>query len=68
MKNTIDLMAQSLEKHHLKDCIPDNARKKPPVNPSLEIGNGNSLISIYYSHNTWVLDSGATRLIQGIKK
>jgi hypothetical protein len=46
MKNTIDLMAQSLEQHHLKDCILDNARKKPPINPSSERGNGHALISI----------------------
>jgi hypothetical protein len=34
MKNTIDLMAQSLEQHHLEDFILENARKKPLVNPS----------------------------------
>jgi spore germination cell wall hydrolase CwlJ-like protein len=28
MKNTIDLMAQPLEKHHLEDCILDNALRK----------------------------------------
>jgi hypothetical protein len=36
MKKTIDLMAQTLEQHHLEDCIPDNARKKP----SSERSNG----------------------------
>jgi hypothetical protein len=56
MKKTIDLMAQTLEKHHLEDCIPDNARK----NPSSERGNGHALLAISSSPNAWVLDSGAT--------
>jgi len=29
MKKTIDLMAKTLEKHHLEDCIPYNEWKNP---------------------------------------
>jgi hypothetical protein len=56
MKKTIYLMAKTLEKHHLEDCIPYNEWK----NPSLERGNGHALIFISSSHNAWVLDLRAT--------
>jgi hypothetical protein len=56
MKKTIYLMAQTLERHHPEDFIPDNARKKP----SLQRGNGHALLSISSSPNSWVLDLGAT--------
>jgi hypothetical protein len=56
MKKTIDLMAQTLEQHHLEDCMPYNARK----NPSSERGNGHALLAISSSSNTWVLYSGDT--------
>jgi hypothetical protein len=54
MKKTIDLMAQTLDQHHLKDYIPDNARK----NPSSERGNGHALLAISSSPNSWVLIQG----------
>jgi hypothetical protein len=60
MKNTIDLMEQSLEKHQLKDCIPDNARKKQSENPSLERGKGHALMVISFYLNSWVFDSKDT--------
>jgi hypothetical protein len=46
MKNTIDLMAQSLEEHHLEDFIPDNARKNPLNKTSSERDNGHASLSI----------------------
>jgi hypothetical protein len=54
MKKTIHIMAQTLEKHQFESCIPDNERK----NPSSKRVNGHALLSISYSPNSWVLDSG----------
>jgi hypothetical protein len=56
MKKTIDLMAQTLEQHHLKDCILDNARK----NSSSQKGIGHALLAISSSLDAWVIDSKAT--------
>ena len=56
MKNTIDLMSQTLEKHHLEHCILGNARK----NISSKRGNGHELLVISSSPDAWVLDSLAT--------
>jgi hypothetical protein len=56
MKNTIYLKEKTLGKHHLEDCISSNARN----NLSSERGNGQALLSLSYSPNYLVLNSGDT--------
>jgi hypothetical protein len=56
MKNTIYLMEQTLEQHHLEDHIPDNERK----NPSSKSGNNHALLAISFSLNSCMLDSRTT--------
>jgi hypothetical protein len=56
MKETIDLIAKTLEKDHLNDCIPDNARK----NTSLQRGNGHALLLFHLLLMLGFFDSWST--------
>jgi hypothetical protein len=61
MKKKKDLMSQILQKNNLGDRIPEDAKKKKPVDLNPKQGNSNhALIAINSSLDAWIIDSGAS--------
>jgi hypothetical protein len=67
MKKTIDLMEQTFQQNNLRDCIPENAKKKPGDKVPQNRGNSHSLIDIHSYLDAWILYSGASHHMAAIK-
>eukprot|EP00253_Pinus_taeda_P004632 PITA_04632 len=68
MKKTIDLMAQTLQQHNLRDHIPENAKKKSGEKAPNPRGNGHALIALHSAPQEWIIDSGASHHMASSKE
>ena len=62
-------MTQIIQKNDLGDHIPEGAKKKKPEDQNPKKDNSShALISINYSHNAWIIDSGASHHMEVTKE
>jgi hypothetical protein len=60
MKKKIDLMTQVLQRNNLGDFIPEGDKKKKEEDLAPKKGKNHTLVSINYSSDSWIMDSGAS--------
>jgi hypothetical protein len=69
MQKQIYLMTQILQKNNLGYHIPEGTKKKKPEDQNPKKGNSShALISINSSHDTWIIDLGASHHMDAKKK
>jgi hypothetical protein len=69
MQKQIDQMAQIIQKNNLGYHISEGSKKKKPEDQNPKKDNSShALISINYSHDAWIIDSGASHHMEVTKE